>query len=189
MFLFRKIGSVLRGKATPMQVMFATVLGGMLGFVPGFFLPGDLGGGLMQAPGLILSLLCLVLVLNANLAVFGLCTLVAKLLSAVLLSVSYGIGTWLLEGPLQGLFRGLVNGPGTAWFGLEYYATSGGLVLGLVFGVTAGVLMNRSIRLVRERMAVAEENSAAYQKYAQKRWVRFLAWALMGPGKGKQSWK
>lgn len=189
MFLFRKIGSVLRGKATPMQVMFATVLGGMLGFVPGFFLPGDLGGGLMQAPGLMLSLLCLVLILNANLAVFGLCTLVAKLLSVALLSVSYGIGTWLLEGPLQGLFRGLVNGPVTAWFGLEYYATSGGLVLGLVFGVTAGVLMNRSIRLVRERMAVAEENSAAYQKYAQKRWVRFLAWALMGPGKGKQSWK
>ena len=189
MFLFRKIGSVLRGKATPMQVMFATVLGGMLGFVPGFFLPGDLGGGLMQAPGLMLSLLCLVLILNANLAVFGLCTLVAKLLSVALLSVSYGIGTWLLEGPLQGLFRGLVNGPVTAWFGLEYYATSGGLVLGLGFGVTAGVLMNRSIRLVRERMAVAEENSAAYQKYAQKRWVRFLAWALMGPGKGKQSWK
>lgn len=189
MFLFRKIGSVLRGKATPMQVMFATVLGGMLGFVPGFFLPGDLGGGLMQAPGLILSLLCLVLILNANLAVFGLCTLVAKLLSAVLLSVSYAIGTWLLEGPLQGLFHGLVNGPVTAWFGLEYYATSGGLVLGLLFGVVSGVLMNRSIHLVRERMVVAEENSAAYQKYAQKRWVRFLAWALMGPGKGKQSWK
>ncbi|MFN7587720.1 MAG: hypothetical protein ACK501_13745 [Planctomycetota bacterium] len=189
MFLFRKIGSVLRGKATPMQVMFATVIGGMLGFVPGFFLPGDLGGGLMQAPGLMLSLLCLVLILNANLAVFGLCTLVGKLLSVALLSVSYGLGTWLLEGPLQGLFHGLVNGPVTAWFGLEYYATSGGLVLGLVFGVTAGVLMNRSIRLVRERMAVAEENSAAYQKYAQKRWVRFLAWALMGPGKGKQSWK
>ena len=51
MFLFRKIGSVLRGKATPMQVMFATVLGGMLGFVPGFFLPGDLGGGYF--PGIV----------------------------------------------------------------------------------------------------------------------------------------
>lgn len=189
MFLFRKIGSVLRGKATPLQVMFATVFGGLLGFVPGFFLPGDLGGGFLQAPGLILALLCLVLILNANLAVFGLCTLVAKVLSAALLSVSYAIGTWLLEGPLQGLFHGLVNGPGTAWFGFEYYATTGGLVLGLVFGVVSGVLMNRSIRLVRERMAVAEENSAAYQKYAQKRWVRFLAWALMGPGKGKQSWK
>jgi hypothetical protein len=51
MFLTRKIGSVLRGKATPLQVLFATVLGGMLGFVPGFFLPGDLGRRPpMQAP-------------------------------------------------------------------------------------------------------------------------------------------
>ena len=189
MFLFRKIGSVLRGKATPMQVLFATTFGGLLGFVPGFFLPGDLGGGFLQAPGLILLLLCFVLVLNANLAVFGLTTLVAKVLSALLLPVSYTIGTWLLEGPLQGLYRALVNGKGTAWFGLEYYATSGGLVVGLLFGVVSGVLMNRTIRTIRTRMAGAEENSAAYQKYAQKRWVRFLSWALLGSGKGKQSWK
>lgn len=189
MFLTRKIGSVLRGQATPMQVQFATVLGGMLGFVPGFFLPGDLGGGLMQAPGLILSLLCLVLVLNANLGVFGLTTLVAKLLSVLLLPVSYPLGRWLVEGPFEGLFRGLVNGPVTAWFGLEYVATSGGLVLGLVFGIVFGLVINRSIRLVRTRMAAAEENSAAYQKYSQKWWVRFLSWLLLGKGKGKQSWQ
>jgi hypothetical protein len=78
MFPLRKIGSVLRGKATPFQVLLATTLGGLLGFVPGFFLPGDLGGGFLQAPALIVLLLCVVLVFNANLAVFGLTTLVAK---------------------------------------------------------------------------------------------------------------
>jgi len=188
MLLTRKIGSILRGKATPLQVLLATTLGGLLGFVPGFFLPGDLGGGFTQAPGLILVLLCLVLVLNANLAVFGLTTLVAKLLSYVLLPVSYWLGKVLID-TMTGLYRWLVNAPVTAWFGLDHYATAGGLVLGLGFGVLSGVLLNRSIRAIRARMANVEENSASYQKYAQKRWVKIASWLLLGKGKGKQSWK
>lgn len=189
MFLSRKIGAILRGKATPFQVLSATTLGGLLGFVPGFFLPGDLGGGFAQAPGLILLLLCLVLVLNANLGVFGLTTLVAKLLSLVLLPVSYAVGTWLLEGPLEGLFHGLVNGRVTAWFGLEYYATTGGVVVGLVFGVLSGVLLNRTIRAVRARMAGLEQGSERYQKLTQKRSVRLLTWLFLGKGKGKLTWQ
>ena len=117
MLITRKIGSVLRGNATPFQVMLATTLGGLLGFIPGFFLPGDLGGGFLQAPGLILALLCTVLVLNANLGVFGLATLVGKLLSILLLPLSYRLGVFLLDGPLQGVFRTLINGKVTAWFG------------------------------------------------------------------------
>jgi hypothetical protein len=189
MFLVRKIGSVLRGNATPFQVLLATGLGGTLGFVPGFFLPGDLGGGFLQAPGLILVLLCLALLLNANLAVFGLTTLVAKLASLPLLPVSYAIGTWLLEGPLQGLFAGLIDGKVTAWFGLEYYATAGGLVTGLAFGLVVGLLLNRLLRAVRTRMAGLEENSETYQKYARKRSVRLLSWVFLGKGKGKLTWK
>lgn len=189
MFLLRKIGSVFRGNATPLQVLLATVLGGALGFVPGFFLPGDLGGGLLQAPGLILLLLCLVLVLNANLAVFGLVTLVGKLLSLALLPVSYALGRWLIDGPLQETFRGLVNGKVTAWFGLEYYATAGGLVLGLVYGVLAGVLMNRGIRAVRGKMAGLEAGSAIYQQYASKKWVKLLTWLFLGKGQKKLTWQ
>lgn len=188
MLLTRKIGSILRGKATPLQVLLATTFGGMLGFIPGFFLADDLGGGFLQAPGLILVLLCFVLVLNANLAVFGLTTLVAKLLSFVCLPVSYAVGTFLID-TMTGLFRWLVNAKGTAWFGLDHYATAGGLVLGLCFGVLLGLLLNRSIRAIRTHMANVEENSASYQKYAQKGWVKFSTWLLLGKGKGKQSWK
>ena len=189
MFLLRKVGTVLRGKATPFQVLLATMLGAMLGFLPGFFLPGDLGGGFALAPGLILVLLCAVLILNANLALFGVATLLAKLLSFPLLPVSYSLGAFLIDGPFQGLFRWLVNAKVVAWFGLEYYATTGGLVLGLVFGVLAGLGTNRLLRSIRTRMATVEESSGAYQKYASKWWVRMFAWILLGKGKGKQSWK
>jgi uncharacterized protein (TIGR03546 family) len=189
MFLTRKIGSVLRGKATPFQILLATTLGGLLGFVPGFFLPGDLGGGLMQAPGLIVLLLTAVLVLNANLGVFGLVTLLAKTLSLVLLPISYRIGVFLVDGPLQGLFRTLVNGRVSAWFGLEYVATVGGLAVGLVFGLVGGLVLNGAIGAIRRRMAVAEEHSERYQTYAKKWWVRLCTWLLLGKGKGKKTWK
>jgi len=189
MWILRKIGSVLRGRVTPLQLMLATTLGGILGFVPGFFLPGDLGGGFLQAPGLIVLLLCCVLVLNANLGVFGLVTLGCKALSVVMLPVSYALGTWLLDGPLQGLFRALINGKVTAWCGFQYYATAGGLVFGLVFGLGSGLLCNRTIGAIRTKMASVEESSELYQKYAQKKWVRFCTWLLLGKGKGKKDWK
>ncbi|MFY9343748.1 MAG: hypothetical protein WAT39_14760 [Planctomycetota bacterium] len=189
MLFVRKIGSVLRGKATPLQVMLATVFAGVLGFVPGCFLPGDLGGGLLQAPGLILLLLCCVMVLNANLALFGLVLLLAKLVSFALLPLSYAVGSWLLDGPLQGLFRALVNGKGTAWFGFEYYATTGGLVVGLLFGVLTGVLLNRTMKKLRTHMAGLEENSERYQKLTSRKSVRFLTWLFLGKGKGKTSWQ
>ena len=187
--LTRSIGAALRGKATRTQVFLAAFLAGLLGFVPGFFLPGDLGGGFRQAPGLILTLLFLVLVLNANLGMFGLCLLCAKLLSLPLLSVSFKIGEFLLEGPLQGLYRWLINAPVTAWFGLEYYATAGGLVLGAVFGLVVGWLLARSITAIRTHMANVEEKSERYQKWSKKKSVRLLAWAFLGKGKGKKTWK
>jgi len=175
----RKIGGLLRGKATPLQVLLATITGSLLGFVPGF----------EQAPGLIVALVCLVLVANANLAMFGLTLLVTKLLAIVLLPVSYTIGTWLLDGPLEGLFAALVNGKVTAWFGFEYYAVTGGLVVGAAVGVLFGLVVNLLLRTIRARMAGVEANSERYQKFATRWWVRLCAWIFVGPGKGKQTWQ
>lgn len=189
MLLTRKLGKILRGKATAPQVVLACLLGGMLGFVPGFFLPGNLGGGFLQAPGLILTLVFLVLVLNANLAIFGLVTLVAKLLSLLLLSVSFELGRLLLDGPLHGLFQKLVNAPVLAWFGLEHYATTGGLLLGVLFGIACGILLWRSLTAFRRKMAEKEQNSERYQKWANKRWVRFLTWVFLGGGHGKLTYQ
>jgi uncharacterized protein (TIGR03546 family) len=190
MFLTRKIGSFLRGKATRGQVFTAALLAGLLGFVPGFFLPGNLGGGFLQAPGLILVLFFLVLVLNANFGVFGLVLLCAKLVSLLTLPLANSLGNLLLNGPTQGLFKPLINGPVTAWFGLHYYATTGGLVLGLLFGGAAGLLFVKALTRFRLHMAGLEENSDRYQAASQKKSLRFLTWLLFGKGKGgKFSWQ
>lgn len=190
MFLTRKIGKILRGKATATQVVLAATLGGMLGFIPGFFLPGDLGGGFMQAPGLILGVVFLVLVLNANLAVFGLVTLLAKLLSLVTLPLTFGLGRWLLDGPLQGLFKALVNSRVTAWFGLEHYATTGGAVFGLVVGLAFGLVFWRALQAFRRKMADLQENSDGYQRLTSKKSTRFVTWLLFGGSKmGKASYR
>ncbi|MCC6781379.1 MAG: hypothetical protein IT457_00950 [Planctomycetes bacterium] len=189
MFLTRKIGSILRGKATLPQILTACVLGGMLGFVPGFFLPGDLGGGFLQAPGLILALFGLVLVVDANLAIFGLVTLGAKLLSLVLLPLSFGVGRWLLEGPLEGLFRTLVNAPVTAYFGLERYATSGGLVVGFAVGLLTGLLLWKALHALRLKFASLEEGSERFQKFTSRKSTKVLTWIFLGKGKGKLTWR
>lgn len=183
----RSLGSVFRGKATKAQIFLACFLGGALGFLPGFFLPGDVGGGFLLSPGLILAFFVVVMILNANLAAFGLATLVAKLVSLPLLGVSYTVGTWLLDGPAQGLFRSLINMPVFAWFGLENYATTGGLCLGTVFGLVLGVVAVKSVSTFRARMATVQDGSEAYKKYTARRSVRLLTWVFFG-GKAKQSY-
>ena len=77
----RKIGKLLRGNATPFQIISATVLGGLLGALP----------GLSQGPLLLLVLLFLVIVLNANLFLAGITLLLVKLISLILLPLYFQI--------------------------------------------------------------------------------------------------
>ena len=187
MFL-RKIGKAAFGKSTPAQTFLASTLGGMLGFIPGVFLLG-LGGAFLQSPGLLLSLLFLVLILNANLAIFGLVLLAAKVFGLLLLPLSFEVGRILLDGPTAPLFEALVNMPIFAWFGLEYYATTGALLLGLLFGVTLGFVLVRAQDRLRHKLASLEADSDAYKKWADKKSVRFAAWLLIGAKQGKKSWR
>ncbi len=189
MFATRTIGKVLRGKATTPQVAIAAVLGSTLGFVPGFILPGDLGGGFLQAPGLILGLLVAVLVLNANMAVFGICLATAKLLSLALLPMSFQLGRVLLDGPTAPIFEMLINAPVFAWFGLDHYATAGGVTMGLALGVMAAFLLARSLRKFRSVMAGFEEGSERFQKMSGKRSVKIATWLFVGGNKGKKSYR
>ncbi len=168
--LSRTIGKIIRGNATPVQIVMAGALGGAIGFMPGF----------LNAPGLTIALLLLLVILNANLGFAALIGLLAKPVSILLLPVSFALGQALLDGPLQPLFRTLVNAPVFALFGFERYVATGGLVLGLVLGGGAGAVVAGAVNRLRRKLGSLEEGSEAYQRITGKRSMRFLAWLFLG---------
>lgn len=169
----RKLGKIVLGKATPAQLILACVLASMLGFMPGFF----------QAGGLIVALVLLLVVLNANLALAAIVAVIAKVLSYLLLPASFYLGAALLEGPTQPLFKAMINAPVLALFGFGYYATTGGLVIGLLLGLLSGLVVVKAVRTIREKMAGLQSDSPSYQKWASKWWVKLLSFVLLGKGK------
>lgn len=184
--LLRNLSKTVRGKVTPVQILISAILGGMLGFVPGIFLGSEQGGGFSQAPGLILTIAALVLLLNCNLFLFLLCFGVFKLLSLVLMPVSFAIGQFLLDGPTSGLFAAMINAPVLAWFGLEYYATTGGVLLGAILGLVVALLMLRVLKLLRGVLAQGEDKEEL-QGFLARKPVRFTSWVFFG-GKGKKKY-
>jgi len=156
----------------------ACVLGTMLGFVPGF----------SQAPGLLIALTFALIVINANLVLAALVGVVAKLIALPLVPLAYSTGTFLLDGPAQGLFKTFVNFPVLAFFGLEYYTVTGGQFLGLILGLVIGVLLSFGMTSFRKKMADLEKNSKKFQTYSSKFWVRALVWIILGGGDPKKSW-
>ncbi len=178
MFLTRKIGKILRGNSTPFQLIIACVLGTMLGFVPGF----------SQAPGLLIALTFALIVINANLVLAALVGVVAKMVALPLVPLAYSMGTFLLDGPAQGLFKTFVNSPVLAFFGLEYYTVTGGQFLGLILGLVIGVLLSFGMTSFRKKMADLEKNSEKFHTYSSKFWVRALVWIILGGGDPKKSW-
>ncbi len=172
MLFLRKFGALLRGKATPFQIIAGCMLGAMLGFMPGF----------AHAPGLIVTLSFILIVLNANLLLATTIGLVAKLLSLALLPLSFAVGRFLLDGPTEALFRRLINAPVLALCGFESYVATGGLLLGALFGLVSGGLIARAIRLFRARMANLGQNSERFQQAMAKTWVRVAVWVLAGGG-------
>lgn len=179
MLVTRKIGTLLRGRATPFQVMAACVLGSWLGFVP----------GLPQAPGWTACVAGMLLVLNANLGLALVAAGLARLTAVALVEPTFRVGQALLDGPTRGLFRALVEAPGTAWFGFEHYLTTGGIAVGLVFGAALGAATNVGLRAFRRAMASAESSSERYRAWSSKRSVRVLIFVFAGKGKGKRSYE
>ncbi len=174
----RRIGRLLRGKATPFHLYTATILGGLYAFYPGF----------AQAPLLGLLFPLLVILINANLFIFGLAMLVGQILHWVLLPVQFHLGVWLIEGPLSGLFAAIANAPVTAWIGLEYYVVSAGILFGLLFGIAAGWLVSSRLQKFRRKMGQLEQGSEKYNKLMARRSVKIVGWLLFGGTKAKADW-
>ncbi len=172
MLFTRKIGAILRGKATPFQLIAGCTLGAMLGFVPSFG----------TAPGLTLVLALLLVLINANLFLAALVGAIAKLASLALLPISFHLGRFFLDGPTEPLFRALINAPVTALLGIDNYATTGGLVLGTLLGAATGWTVSRGVTRFRQRMANSRENSQKYRQWADRGWVRWGVFILAGGG-------
>jgi uncharacterized protein (TIGR03546 family) len=173
----RKLGALLRGKATPFQIVTACVLGGMLGFAP----------EVRQAPGLYALLAAALLVVNANLGLALLVAGLAKLLSWIAAPLSFQIGQFLLDGPATGLARTIVNAPIFAWCGLSYYAVTGGQALGFVLGLALGFVLARSVRGFQRRLAASASNPSKLNELAGKGWAKALTWVFFG-GRAKGTW-
>ncbi|MCC5835844.1 MAG: hypothetical protein JJU20_14035 [Opitutales bacterium] len=174
----RRIGRLLRGKATPFHLFTATILGGLYAFYPGF----------QQAPLLGLLFPLLVILINANIFVFGVAMVLGQILHWILLPVQFHLGVWLIEGPLSGLFALIANAPITAWMGLEYYVVSSGLLFGLLFGLGAGWLFSSRLQKFRKKMGQLEQGSEKYNKLMARRSVKILGWILFGGTKALADW-
>lgn len=179
MLITRKIGSLIRGNATPFQIQAACLLGCLLGFLPGF----------EQAPGLVALWVALLLVLNANLFLAGIVALLSKFALLVTMPVLFQLGRALLDGPTSGIFRIIVNAPVTAYSGFDYYVVAGGQLVGLVVGITLGALLTKALYSYRKKMADLSENSERLKKYSQKKWAKIMTFVFLGSGKGKNSYE
>lgn len=179
MLITRKIGKLIRGKATPFQIVSASILGMLIGFTPGF----------QQAPGLIVFWALLLIILNANIFLAGILALLGKLLLWVSLPIAFALGRFLLEGPTQGFFKSLANGPITAYFGLEYYVVPGGQLIALVVGGAIGIALTRLLAAYRRKMIQVEQNPGRVSEWSSKGWVKALKFIFLGSGKGKKSYQ
>ena len=175
--MVRTVAKILRGKATPFQILMACVLGAMIGFVP----------SLQAGAGTLAALLLLLVIINANLALAAMVAGGAKLLSLAIMPVTFQVGRVLLDGPTSGFFRTAINAPGSALLGLEYYATTGGIALGFVVGLVLGLFVSGIVKKFRKVIATYEAGSDAFKAFTTKPINKFIMWVFFG-SKGKGSY-
>ncbi|MBC2607378.1 hypothetical protein [Pelagicoccus albus] len=179
MIVTRKIGSLFRGKTTPFQIYAACLLGALLGFIPSFG----------HSPALTVLWVFLLLILNANLFLAGIVALLSKLVLLLAMPLIFLVGRFLLEGPLQGIFKLLINAPITAYSGLDYYSVAGGQFLAVVFGLVLAFLIKRSIASYRKKMLAVSKEPNRLNKYSEKGYVKVLKFLFLGSGRGKKSYE
>lgn len=174
----RNIGKILLGNVTPFQIIITCVLGSMIGFLPGF----------TQASGLLIVLVVLLIFLNTNLALAVWVGFIAKLLSLLLMPVSFSIGRLFIDGPTHGLLTWITNAPVLALFGLEYYVTTGCIPLGLAFGLMVGIPLAWSVIKLKKKILTMKTGTMMFEKLSSKLWTRMLMFVFIGGISNKDKW-
>src|SRR5690606_4124836 len=100
--------------------------------------------------------------------------------SLLIMPIQFEAGRLILDGPLSGLMASIINAPVLAWFGFEYYTTTGGILLGFVAGLIAAAVLVTAVTRLRRRLATLESGSERYQKITGRKWVKGLIWIFFG---------
>jgi hypothetical protein len=177
--ILRNIGRALLGKATPFQIHAGCLIGGALGFT----------ADLERAPGLTVALIVLLLTLNTNIWLATVVALGGVAVNVVLLPASFHVGRLLLDGPARGLFETAINAPVLALFGFEYYSIAGGLLLGLLFGLAAGLGLTAVVRRTRAAFLGLDAGSEKFRAITSKRSVRIASWLLLGATPSREAYE
>ncbi len=175
MLITRKIGKILRGNATPYQLFMACFLGSILGFIPDF----------QHSAGLTILTILLILILNANIGLSLSFFAIGKLLSYILTPFNFKIGELLLNGHTGDFFKTLINSPVFAFFGFEYYLTTGSLLTGIVAGIVFGITVVLIVKTFRKSMVKAEEKKSAIYRISISLLGKAIIFIVFGKGKDK----
>lgn len=71
----------------------------------------------------------------------------------------------LLDNVATGLFAKIINAPVLAFFGFEYYLTSGGLAVGIVIGILMGLIIYYLLKIYRYSMDKVDSNLSWFAKF------------------------
>lgn len=175
---FKKLLKIIFGQATPFQLFLGCLLGFILGFIPGF----------SYAPFLMMLAIFFVIIFNVNIGFVVITYIISKIISFLIEGISFYVGCWLLDGPLQFIFKWLINTPVFAYLGFDYYLVAGGFVIAVILGIIIGLIVVCLFKTVRNKMAVIQTNSEMYQKIVNKFSVKLISWVLMGKSAHKIDW-
>jgi len=168
--LIRKIGKMLRGGAGKREIFLGALCGVLIGFNP--------VGGLI-----LLSMILLTLLLNANIGFTLLGVLVGKIASLAFAFVSFQTGFLIIHKiGLEGFFSTLVNTPVSALMNLDVYAMVGSLPYALLIGIAFALFMQKTITKIREQMLRAGEKEKV-AKTVNNKFSKFLMWLAFGKQK------
>ncbi|APC91942.1 MULTISPECIES: TIGR03546 family protein [Francisella] len=177
-YIFNKIKATIFSKITPGQLLLTSVLAFVFGFIP----------GITYSPLLFIGVLVLVIILRINIGVFVLIALIAKALSYILQGLSFAVGTFLLDGFTQPLFKTLVNTPVVAYAGFDYYLVTGALIVAIVLGLIFGVIIAKIYKKIVAKMAVVQSGTELYNKITKNFFVKIASWIFLGKNIAKIDW-
>jgi len=150
------------------MIVLSATLGLWFGIMPGLY-------------GIHLALLMLFLILNVNLGIFLFFAGLGKALAFPAAPILYGTGVWMIEHG-SGLIKPFSMCPIVGLTDFSRYAVVGGLVIGPVLGIVAGMVMAWMVTGFRRKWINLQQKSDTLRRWQGKKSVRFLQWLLVGKG-------